>query len=51
MKVLHIDFTELNGELAMTVVDRFNKKSWFALFTATDPKYVAEAFFTKIVTQ
>ena len=50
MEVLHIDLTGVNGKFVVTVVDRFSKKGWFILFTATDAKSVAEAFFTKIVT-
>ena len=50
MEVLHIDFTEVNGKFAMTVVDRFSKHGWFVLLTATDARYVAAAFFNRIVT-
>ena len=53
MEVLHIGFTEVNGRFVMTVVDRFWKKglSWFVLLAATDAESVAEAFFSKIITQ
>ena len=50
MEVLHIDFTEVNGKFVMTVVDRFSKRGWFVLLTATDARSVAVAFFNKIVT-
>ena len=48
--MLHIDLTEVNGKFVMTIVDRFSKKGWFVLLTATDAKSVAKAFYTKIVT-
>ena len=47
MEVLHINFTEVNGKLVMTVVDRFSKHGWFVLLTATDARSVA--FFNRIV--
>ena len=50
MKVLHIDFTGVNGKFVMNVVDKFNKHAWFVLLTATDAKSVAVAFFSRIVT-
>ena len=50
MEVLHIDFTEVNGKFVMTVVDRFRKRGWFVLLTATDARSVAVAFFNRIVT-
>ena len=51
MEVLHIDSTEVNGKFVMTVVDRFSKRGWFVLLTATDARSVAVAFFNRIVTQ
>ena len=51
MEVLHIAFTEVNGKFVMTVVDRFSKRGWFVLLTATDARSVAVAFFNRIVTQ
>ena len=50
MGVLHIDFTEVNGKIFMTVVDRFSKRAWFVLLTATDARCVAVAFFSRVVT-
>ena len=50
MEVLHIDFIEVNGKFVMTVVDRFSKHGWFVLLAATDARYVAVAFFNRIVT-
>ena len=50
MEVLHIDLTEVNGKFVMTVVDRFSKRGWFVLLTATDARSVAVAFFNRIVT-
>ena len=50
MEVLYIDLTEVNGKFVMIVVDRFSKHGWFVLFTATDARSVAVAFFNKIVT-
>ena len=51
MEVLHIDFAKVNGKFVMTVVDRFSKRGWFVLSTATDARSVAVAFFNRIVTQ
>ena len=48
--MLHIDFTEVNGKFVMTVVDRFSKRGWYFLPTATDLRSVAVAFFNSIVT-
>ena len=50
MEVLHIDFTEVNGNFVMTVADRFSKRGWFVLLTATDARSVTVAFFNRIVT-
>ena len=50
IEVLHIDFTEVNGQFVMTVVDGFSKRAWFVLLINTDAKSVAEAFFKRIVT-
>lgn len=50
MEVLHINFTKVNGKFVMTVVDRFSKRGWFVLLTATDARSVAVAFFNRIVT-
>ena len=50
MEVLPIDFTEVNGNFVMTVVDRFSKHGWFVLLTATDARSIAVAFFNSIVT-
>ena len=50
MEVLHISFREVNGKFVMTVVDRFSKRAWFVLLTATDARSVAVAFFSRIVT-
>ena len=50
MEVLHIDFTGVNGKFVMTVVDRFSKRGWFVLSTATYARSVAVAFFNRIVT-
>ena len=41
MEVLHIDFTEVNGKVVMTVVDKFSKKDCLILLIATDGKSVA----------
>ena len=49
MEVLHSDFTEINGKLVMTVVDRFSKRGWSVLLTVTDARSVTVAFFNKIV--
>ena len=49
MKVLHIDFTEVNGKFVMIVVDRFSKRFWFVLLTATDVRSIA--FFNRIITK
>ena len=35
----------------MTVENRFSRIAWFVLLTATDARYVAVAFFSKIVMQ
>ena len=51
MEVLHIDFTEVNGKFVMIVVNRFSKRGWFVLLTATDARSVAVAFFNRIVTK
>ena len=48
--MLHIDFTEVNGKFVMIVVDKFSKRGWFVLLTATDARFVAGAFFNRIVT-
>ena len=50
MEVLHINFNEVDGKFLMNVVDRFSKCGWFVLLTATDARFVAVAFFNKIVT-
>ena len=36
MKLLHNNFTEVHAQFVMTVVDRFSKRGWFVLLTATD---------------
>ena len=50
MEVLHNDLTEVNEKLVMTVVDRFSKRGWFVLVTATYARSVAVAFSNRIVT-
>ena len=50
MEVLHINFTEVAGKLAMIVIIKLSKYSWFVLLTATDARSVAVAFFSRIVT-
>ena len=50
MKVLHINFAEINGKFVVIVVDRFSKCAWFVLLTATDARSVAVAFFSRIAT-
>ena len=49
MEVLHINFTEVNRNFVMNVVDMFSKYGWFVLLTATDARSVAVAFFDRIV--
>ena len=49
MEVLHINFTEVNGKFVMIVVDRFSKRGWFVLLTATDARFLAVACFNRIV--
>ena len=48
IEVLHVDFTEVNGKFVMTV-ERFSKRAWFVLLTATDARLVAIAFSIRIV--
>ena len=51
MEVLHINFAEVNEKFVITVVDRFSKRGWFVLLTATDARSVTVAFFNRIVTK
>ena len=50
MEVLHINFTEVNGNNMINIVKKFSKCAWLVLLTATDARSVAEAFFSRIVT-
>ena len=48
--MLHIDFKEVHGKFVMTLVDRFSKCGLFLFLKATDARYIAVAFFNRIVT-